>query len=195
MIQNNTRKARSSPRNRSIRPPAPTRSPARKTRSPGTAARPSPARSTDSPSTSSGVKPSTSPGRSDRFLRTPHGPEFDQQSQRPADPKPIISQLAADISGTYGTTRTTTTLSTTKPRTRAGQVQLTARVGSARKGLLPKGTVRFFDGDQYLGSAKVIDGGARLRTTVPAGLNQLEAVFQGTGNYLEARTKLRHFAK
>ena len=113
-----------------------------------------------------------------------------------AAPKPIISQLAADISGTYGTTRTAMTLSTTKPRTRAGQVQLTAKVGSAGKGLLPKGTVRFFDGDRYLGTAKVIDGAARLRTTVPAGLNQLEAVFQGTGNFLRSEGSIsRQFAK
>ncbi len=49
----------------------PTRSPARRTRSPGTAAKPSPARSTDSPSTSSGVKHSTSPGRSRSILTNP----------------------------------------------------------------------------------------------------------------------------
>ena len=107
-----------------------------------------------------------------------------------ANPKPIISQLAADIMGTYGTTRTTTRLGTTRPRTRAGQVLLTADVKAAKRGLRPKGIVRFFDGTQYLGSAKVVNGVARLRALVPPGMKRFEAVFQGTGTYLDSRDEI-----
>lgn len=97
------------------------------------------------------------------------------------NPKPIIAQLKSDFSGRYGA-KATKVLLGAAPRPGGKNTLLVAAV-DARGPKAPKGTVRFFRGDELVGTAKTVRGVARLRVKLPIGRHELTAVFEGTRRF------------
>jgi hypothetical protein len=105
-----------------------------------------------------------------------------------ANPKAIIAQLKSDYTGTYAGRATRVTLAARTPAKHTAQ--LVAAV-DAPGPVNPTGTVRFFNGSTFLGSARVVHGVARLRVPLSPGKHRLEAVFEGERRFHWSFDKLR----
>lgn len=107
-----------------------------------------------------------------------------------ANPKPIIAQLQSSYTGTYAPKATVVRALAAARRPR-GQAVLAALI-DAPGPANPTGAVRFFDGDHYLGTARVVHGVARLRIPLAPGHHTIQAVFEGTGRFRwSTRTAIR----